>query len=131
MACVANKSTTVRKAVSAMTMKRRIAPAECVWVVTDGASNVLPDMAAAPRASGKRDVTPWGEGSHIREEQGELHRVVVRILDQVGGKQHDGLVAGILPPMRDLARLGDDVAGLVHDRHRAVARIFVDLAIDD
>ena len=57
---------------------------------------MLPDIAAAPRPLSKRNVTPRGKERHIREQGGELHRVVVRILDQVGGKQHDGLVAGIL-----------------------------------
>src|SRR5262245_41830584 len=33
--------------------------------------------------------------------------------------------------MRDFARLGDHVAGLVQDRHGAVRRVLVDLAVDD
>ena len=57
--------------------------------------------------------------------------MIVLVLEQVSGEQHDGLVAGILPPMRNFARLGDDVAGLMHDRHGAIRCVLVDLAVDD
>ena len=37
----------------------------------------------------------------------------------------------ILPPMRHVWGLGHDVACVMHQRHGAIARIFVDLAFDD
>ncbi len=67
MAWVAKRSTTVRKAVSAITMKRRIAPSERVRVLADGASTALLNMAVAS-AMRKMDVTFRGEERHIREE---------------------------------------------------------------
>ena len=51
--------------------------------------------------------------------------------EEVGGEQHDGRVAEILPPMRYVGGLGHDVARVMHQRHGAIARIFVDLAFDD
>ena len=57
--------------------------------------------------------------------------MVVFIPQQIGGEEHDGLVAEILPPMGDLRGLGHHVAGFVHNRHCTVASVFVDLPFDD
>ena len=46
-------------------------------------------------------------------------------------EQHDGLIAKILPPMRDAFGFGDYFARLVHDRHCAVAGDILRLALDD
>ena len=59
------------------------------------------------------------------------HVLLVRVLRQIDREQHDGLIAGILPPMRDFTRLRDHVARLVHDRNGAVVSIFFDFTLDD
>src|SRR5215468_1501872 len=52
-------------------------------------------------------------------------------VQDVADEQYDGLAAVVLPPVRGAAGLRPDVAGLVHDRHRAVAGVFDDLAFRD
>src|SRR5438105_6804267 len=57
---------------------------------------------------------------HLVGDREEVHR------DQLGGH-----AAVVLPPVRSAVLLRRDVARLVHDRHRAAARILHDLAADD
>src|SRR3954469_9217632 len=59
------------------------------------------------------------------------HVVIGFVAEEIGGKQHHRLLAGVLPPMRGSVQLRRHVAGLVDQWHRAVARIFGDLALDD
>src|SRR5262245_14623187 len=68
----------------------------------------------------------WGGG-----QETPSHVVILRVLQEIGGKQHDGLVVEVLPPMRNFRSLGYDVACLVHNRSGAIARIFVDHAFGD
>jgi hypothetical protein len=57
--------------------------------------------------------------------------VVVRILADVADIENDGFLAEILPPVRGAGDFRPDLAGLVHDRLRAVAGVFDDLALLD
>src|ERR1700745_1286765 len=57
--------------------------------------------------------------------------MVVGILADVADIENDGLLAEVLPPVRGAEHFRPDLAGLVRDRHFAVAGIFDDLALLD
>jgi hypothetical protein len=56
---------------------------------------------------------------------------IVLVVQDIADKQHDGLIAMVLPPVGGPAGLGPDVAGVVHNRHGAVAGVFDDLTFGD
>src|SRR2546421_10187636 len=60
-----------------------------------------------------------------------LHVLVHLVVEDVGREQDHDLLSRVLPPMRRRGGLAGDLAGLVHDGHRAVAGVFGDLALDD
>src|SRR6516162_8624563 len=66
----------------------------------------------------------WGYRGRTKRRS---HVLVGLIVQQIADIENHGLVAEVLPPMRRAARLGPDVAGLVHDRRRAIAGVFDDL----
>ena len=71
---------------------------------------------------------------HMRTQTGSdatSHVVVICVVLDVTHEQDDRLVSHVLPPMRSAAGLRSNVAGLVCNRNRAVARIFDDLAFRD
>src|SRR5437868_2063973 len=145
MACVANRSTTVRNAVSPIIKDRSNTPCEwpaasmsrisVTWLMWDIARSSRIMVTEMPRfrvgrpvagsiASRQRNL---GEG--FRYISGRLHMMIGGILADVADVKNDGLVAEILPPMRGAEHLRPDVAGLVHDRRRAIAGVFHDLAL--
>src|SRR5262249_8529952 len=80
----------------------------------------------------------WGGGKGRPERGGthppngpSSHMLVVFVVKDVADEQNDGLVPEVLPPVCGAARLWSDVAGLVHDRHGAVAGVFDNLALGD
>src|SRR5947207_1693503 len=105
-ACAANRSTTVKKAIVAMTMKRT-APSRtvCGWGSAVIAAPMLSDMRCSfpldarsePGTAGRREEAaaedfpaPTRAGSHA---------VLVGILRDVRGDQNDRLLARVLPPV--------------------------------
>src|SRR5215211_7877907 len=70
-------------------------------------------------------------GALVTRRSGRSHVAVALVLEQVRGDQCHRLAARVLPPMCRGMRLGRDLAGLVDDRHGAVARMLGDLAGDD
>src|SRR5262249_17900841 len=126
MAWVANKSTTVRNAVNPITIVRRNTPEERAFVRPKPNA-----VAASLMTNARRNVTPHA-GRHACSAEGNgSHIVIALVVQHITHEQNDGLAAEILPPVRSTARLRPDVAGLVHDRIRAVACVFDDLALGD
>src|SRR5205807_138183 len=125
IAWVANRSTTVRKAVNPITTLRNSTPETCVSIsmfVRAGVACAMTD----PCLLGKK-VTPV-IGRHFPfERRSPSHVLVVLVVQHVAHEQHHGLVSEVLPPMGGAASLRPDVALLVHDRYRAIAGIFDDL----
>src|ERR1043165_2200749 len=78
---------------------------------------------------------PAGRNGAPRDAAGRggpgSHMLVVRILADVADVEDHGLGALVFPPVRRALGLGPDLALLMQDRDRAVARIFVDLALRD
>src|SRR5262249_49170255 len=60
-----------------------------------------------------------------------LHVLVGLVVEHVADEQHDRLLAFVFPPMLRGIGLRPDLAGLVHDRHAAIAGIFDDLTLRD
>src|SRR5262249_3643800 len=59
------------------------------------------------------------------------HIVIALVVQHVAHKQNDGLVAQVLPPVGGATRLRPYLTSFVHNRNRAVAGIFDDLAFCD
>jgi hypothetical protein len=57
--------------------------------------------------------------------------LVIVLMQEISGDQHRGGLAGILPPMRRALGLLGDVAGVMDDRHGAVAGVLGDLTNGD
>src|ERR1700737_3612161 len=89
-------------------------------------------VASEKEEGGRGPAAGWGatprRGPWRRRRS---HVVVVGVVHHGGGEQHHGLAAGILPPMGGAAGLRRDLAGLVQNRHGAVAGVFENLALDD
>src|SRR5437867_246553 len=133
-ACAANRSTTVKKAMAAMTTKRTVpSRTRCCWGSASIAAGLaISDMRCSlPLNEGSEPecLLPPGEngsrgfsGSDVRSS----HAVLVGIPRDVRGDQNDRLLAGVLPPVRQPALLDRQFARRVHDRHFAVARVLGD-----
>src|SRR5689334_8316513 len=122
MAWVANRSTTVRKAVRPMMRERTNRPTDdsCI-AIGESVMRIstvcdICDMALLPL--GKCDVMlscHWSITSGVPSSAARSHVVVRFVVQHVADVQHDGLVAEVLPPMGCAARLWADIARLVHD----------------
>src|SRR4051794_19018545 len=103
MAWVAKRSTTVRKAVRAMTTVRRAAPRD-PWAACPGCviSSWVVDIAYSP--GGGRCALPTCDGQRTADGGGRApsHHVFVHVLvggrEEVGRKQDHGPAPGVLPP---------------------------------
>src|SRR5262245_27944217 len=140
IACVANKSTSVRNAVRQMTIERSSTAEEWPCISIDeesmtGAACVM--IGPSARRQGECDA-PFAtrvSGRHRLARQcrrlAPSHVVVGLVVQDITDEQHDGLAAEVLPPVRCAAGLRPDVAGLVHDRLGTVAGVFDDFAFRD
>src|SRR5918993_5105072 len=131
MAWVANRSTTVRKAIRPITRLRRKALAACGMTARRGVGwtwlSVV--IGSVPGSVGAASLTPGAVGRASRARVGRRlrprshHVRVVGLVQEVGGDQHGRRLAGVLPPVRRALDLLGDLAGVVDDRHRAVAGV--------
>src|SRR5262249_47845328 len=91
----------------------------------------LPAPWRNPSAGGS-EVTPCsGVTRGSPAVRARSHVVVVLVVQHVADEQDDGLASIVLPPVGGAAGFRPDLAGLVHDRHGAVAGVFDDLAFGD
>src|SRR5438552_17627678 len=76
------------------------------------------------RSSGPQLTAPLSRTEHPRK-RGLHHVLVLHVVDRkkIHRNQNGGGAASVLPPVRRAFPLSCDVAGLVHDRHGAIARI--------
>src|SRR5437899_86388 len=59
------------------------------------------------------------------------HGFGLLVIDDIGNGEDDGLVAFVLPPVLESVRFARDLSGLMQNRHRALAAVFIDLALVD
>ncbi len=87
-----------------------------------GRAAVHGDLALRDRLRPDPCACPRGEagGGPALGRRG-LHALLVRILGDVGRDENGRTVARVLPPVREPALLDGEVAGVVDDRHRAMA----------
>src|SRR5829696_7290122 len=117
-----------------MRVRASATPRPCVGT---GAGNVgawLMFIAVAPVAVVKGRRPRGGGRLGWPGRVARSHRVFVFVLvvvEQVCREQHCGSLRTVLPPMLHAELLDRDLAGLLLDRDRAVAGVFVDLARDD
>src|SRR5207253_10667392 len=104
IACVANRSTSVRKAVRPMTKVRSNAPEE--WLPMSIGASIIRDMSVMTAFLGeKRGDAPRG----VEAPPGAAavsHIVVVLVVQDVADVEDDGLGALVLPPVRRALHLG-------------------------
>src|SRR5437773_2514449 len=53
------------------------------------------------------------------------HRLGLLVVDDVGDREDDGHIALVLPPVLQAARFTTDFAGLVQNRHGALAAVLI------
>src|SRR6266568_4636431 len=132
MACVAKRSTTVKKAVKPITIVRRSTPEGPGISMATTSKGTVCGMSESSVLQGKQCDTSLWFGCHSgSNDHAKSHVVIVLVVHHVAYKQDDGLISEVLPPMRGAAGLRPDFPGFVHDRIRAVAGIFDDLAFRD
>src|SRR5262249_26138575 len=131
MACVANRSTTVRNAVNPITTvcSRTLDAPACISAGGESRAGIACIMILSLVAEGCD--APSGASRCLNDAHASSHVVVALVVKDIAHKQNDGLVAEVLPPVRGAARLRPDIAGFVHDRISAVAGVFDDLALGD
>src|SRR5262245_9919247 len=131
MACVANRSTTVRNAVNPITTvrSRTLDALACISVGGEYKAGAACIMILSLVAEGCD--APSGASRFLNNAHASSHVVVALVVKDIAHEQNDGLVAEVLPPVRGAARLRPDIAGCVHDLISAVAGVFDDLALGD
>src|SRR5262245_23855737 len=131
MACVANRSTTVRNAVNPITTVRSRtldAPA-CICVGGEYKAGAACIIILSLVAEGCD--APSGASRFLNNAHASSHVVVALVVKDIAHEQNGRLVAEVLPPVRGAVRLRPDIAGLVHDLISTVAGVFDDLALGD
>src|SRR5262249_21657861 len=131
MACVANRSTTVRNAVNPITTvcSRTLDAPACISAGGESKAGTACIMILS-LAGGGCDA-PSRASRCLNDAHASSHVVVALVVKDIAHEQNDRLVAEVLPPVRGAARLRPDVAGFVHDRIGAVAGVFDDLTLGD
>src|SRR5262252_8811239 len=137
MACVANRSTTVRKAIRPMMIERSTRPGECpvscIVRMLTGTSVIAPSLKCSGPWTWRPGGLCWGipEAPVVESAWGRrsLHIVVGRIPADVADIEDDGLLAEVLPPMRGAVDFRPEITRLVHDRIDTVAGVFHDLTL--